>query len=72
MLHLTAERLAALADEQPNEIEAAHLSACPRCCRERDAQRRLRELARAEGGRPTAPLTTWAGIEAALRAAGGD
>lgn len=67
MLHLTADRLAALADEQPNEIEAAHLAACPRCCGERQAQLRLRELARADARRLTTPLTTWEGIEAALR-----
>jgi hypothetical protein len=66
MLHLTAERLAALADEQPNEIEAAHLVACPRCCHERDAQLLLRQLARREADRPATPLTTWEGIEAAL------
>jgi hypothetical protein len=68
MLHLTTERLAALADEQPNEIEAAHLAACPQCGREREAQRRLYRMARLEASRPVAPLTTWEGIEAALAA----
>jgi hypothetical protein len=66
MLHLTADRLAALADEPPNAIEAAHLLACPACCRERDAQRRLGELARLEAARPLPPLTTWDGVSAAL------
>jgi hypothetical protein len=66
MLHLTADRLAALADEQPNAIEAAHLAACPACCREREAHRRLRELARLEVARPHPPLTTWEGVSAAL------
>jgi hypothetical protein len=66
MLHLAADRLAALADESPNEIEAAHLAACPACRREREAQVWMRELARAECARVTEPLTTWEGIEAAM------
>lgn len=67
MLHLTTERLAALADEQPNTLEATHLGACPACHRELRAQRQLRELARMESTRHSAPLTTWEGIEAAMR-----
>ena len=66
MLHLTADRLAALADEPPNAIEAAHLAACPACCRDREALGRLRQLARLEAARPAPPLTTWEGVSAAL------
>jgi hypothetical protein len=66
MLHLTTDRLAALADEHPNAIEAAHLVACPACVREREAHRRLRDLARLEAARPLPPLTTWEGVSAAL------
>lgn len=66
MLHLSPDRLAALADEHPNAIEAAHLVACPVCVREREAHRRLRDLARREAARPLPPLTTWEGVSAAL------
>lgn len=66
MLHLSSDRLAALADEHPNAIEAAHLTACPACVREREAHRRLRELARLEAARALPPLTTWEGVSAAL------
>jgi hypothetical protein len=66
MLHLSIERLAALVDEPPNAIEAAHLAACPACARERDAHHQLAALARMERGRPFPPLSNWEGIAAAL------
>ena len=35
MLHLNAERLAALADDEPTAEEALHISECFECARER-------------------------------------
>lgn len=72
MLHLTTDRLAALADDQPNPIEAAHLAACPACARERDAHRRLLQIALREADRPLPPLTTWEGVSAALAREAGE
>jgi hypothetical protein len=69
MLHITAERLAALADENPTPLEAAHLDACPACCAERAAGRRLLELAGAEHVRLAPPLTSWESLAPQLRAA---
>ena len=66
MLHLTAERLAALADEEPTMLEAAHLAACPECCRERSAQQRLVALAAEERARIAPPLTSWETLAPAL------
>ena len=45
MLHVSAERLAALADGQPTHEEAAHLVACEDCAHERGAYRALIEMA---------------------------
>ena len=67
MLHLSAERLAALAGEQPTSAEAAHLGACLSCARERDSQVALRRLAAAEVARDIEPITNWGGISARLR-----
>lgn len=66
MLHLTAERLAALADEEPTMLEAAHLAACPECCRERSAHQRLVALAAEERTRIAPPLTRWESLGPAL------
>ena len=67
MLHLPAERLIELGDSEPTNTELAHLGACAECERERRAYRALRELAAAEMGRTTAPLTSWDTLGAALR-----
>ena len=70
MLHLSPERLAALADDEPSAVEAVHLAACPACAAERGAQLRLLQLAGAERSATTAPLTSWPGVLAAARADG--
>jgi hypothetical protein len=66
MLHLTAERLAALADEEPTLVEAAHLAACPECCRERSAYQRVVALAAEERTRIAPPLTSWESLGPAV------
>lgn len=70
MLHLSAERLAALAGEQPTTAEAAHLGACLSCARERDTHVALRRLAAAEVARDIEPITEWGGLSARLREEG--
>ena len=71
MLHLDADRLAALADELPTVPEAEHLAACAACAREVDAYGGLRAAGARSGGVPLdAPLTTWASLAPALREAG--
>jgi hypothetical protein len=46
MSHLSAERLAALIDEQPTAGELAHLAACAECSRERGAYEALSHMAK--------------------------
>lgn len=58
MSHLSAERLAALIDEQPAPAELAHLAGCAACRRERGAYEALSEMAKS-GLTLGAPLTTW-------------
>jgi hypothetical protein len=70
MLHLSPERLAALADDEPTAAEATHLAACGRCSAERAAHRSLLALAHREGDRPGDPLTSWHVLAADLRAEG--
>lgn len=70
MLHITAERLAALTDEPATPFELEHLGACPECCRERDAYQRLRALASDESTRIAPPISDWGAITAGLRAEG--
>jgi len=78
MLHLHAERLAALADEAPTPVERAHLDACPQCAGEVDSYRRLLERAAASRETPvgagelqqSAPLTDWASLSVRMRSAG--
>ena len=72
MLHLSAERLAALADDEATTTEGEHLARCAACARERSAHRSLRSLAvsdrAASIGAP--PLTSWDSLLPALRAEG--
>ena len=68
MSHLSAERLAALASEQPTSAESAHLAGCRFCAAERDSHVAIRRLAAAEIARDGAPLTEWNAIAASLRA----
>lgn len=70
MRHLSAERLAALADEHPTPEEAAHLAQCAACAQGRDAHRRLIAGAALERERTVAPLSDWNAISARLRAEG--
>jgi len=70
MLHLSPERLAALADDEPSGAEATHLAACGRCASERTAQRSLLVLAQREGARQSEPLTSWNVLAAELRTEG--
>jgi hypothetical protein len=70
MLHLSPERLAALADEEPTAVEASHLAGCARCAAERAAHRRLLAMANLEATRPSDPLTSWNVLASELRAEG--
>lgn len=71
MSHLSAERLAALADAPPTTgEEAAHLAACADCAAEREAHRRLAAMALDERTRLAPPLSEWSSLRAALRAEG--
>jgi hypothetical protein len=58
MSHLSAERLAALIDEQPAPAELAHLAGCAACRRERGAYEALSEMAKS-GLTLGTPLTSW-------------
>jgi hypothetical protein len=71
MLHLSPERLAALADDEPLAAEAQHLARCATCVRERDAQRRLIVRSAALGATlAEVPLTSWDTLSARLREEG--
>ena len=70
MSHLSIERLAALADEQPDANEASHLAACAECSRELEAIRSLVTLAGAERESMSVPLTRWNTLAAKLRSEG--
>ena len=66
MSHLSTERLAALGDEEPTPVEAAHLAACAECARERSAYRTLVAMARTERDAIGIPLTRWESIAGAM------
>ena len=66
MFHLSTERLAALGDEEPTAVEAAHLAACAECARERSAYRTLVAMARTERDAIGIPLTRWESIAGAM------
>jgi hypothetical protein len=66
MSHLSTERLAALGDEEPTAVEAAHLAACADCARERAAYRTLVAMAHAERDAIGIPLTRWDSIAGVL------
>lgn len=68
MLHLSTDRLAALADDQPTSAEAAHLATCAECAREHEAYRTLVAMAYAERAPLGLPLTRWESIASALAA----
>jgi hypothetical protein len=66
MSHLSTERLAALGDEEPTALEAAHLAGCAACERERAAYRTLVAMAGHERDAIGIPLTRWESIASAL------
>lgn len=66
MSHLSAERLAALIDEQPTPGELAHLSGCAPCRRERGAYEAVAEMAKSGLALGT-PLTNWSRLAARLQ-----
>lgn len=68
MLHLSADRLAALGDDSPTADEAAHLDRCDECAAERAAYVTLVAMAGAERARLGMPLTRWDTIASALEA----
>jgi hypothetical protein len=68
--HLSAERLAALADDELTTSEAAHVAECPSCVAEISAHRRLLSGAREEARIPGVPLTRWETLAPQLAAAG--
>jgi hypothetical protein len=68
MSHLSTERLAALGDEAPTPVEAAHLAACEACAREHAAYRALVSMAHDERGAIGIPLTRFESIASALAA----
>ena len=68
MSHLSTDRLAALGDESPTPVEAAHLAACDACAREHAAYRALVTMAHEERGAIGIPLTRFESIAGALTA----
>jgi hypothetical protein len=70
MLHLSPERLAALADDEPTVAEARHLAGCAFCARERSAYSALLVLARREGARQSTPVSDWNALSARLEEEG--
>jgi len=69
MLHLDAERLAALADDESTATERSHLAVCAQCARELKAYIALRDRAYAEAG-STAVISNWSKLAAQLSAEG--
>lgn len=70
MLHLSPERLAALSDDTPTPIEAAHITTCDHCSSELRAQRGLARLAAAAQVIAGPPVTDFAVLAPRLRAEG--
>jgi hypothetical protein len=70
MLHLSSDRLAALADSEPAPLEADHLATCAACARERAANRSLLMMARAEREQLGMPLTRWDSLAPELHRTG--
>jgi hypothetical protein len=70
MSHLSIERLAALADDQPTTDERAHLMVCDRCAREQQAHAALFAMAASERESIGVPLTEWETLAGTLRGEG--
>ena len=67
MLHLSIDRLAALADEQPTAAENDHLATCAQCAREVEAHRTLLAIASGERESMGLPLTRWETLSERLK-----
>ena len=70
MLHLSAERLAALADDEPTTTEGEHLARCTVCARERAAHRAVVAMAVSDRETSSLPLTRWDTLLPVLRKEG--
>lgn len=70
MSHLSPERLAALSDDTPTPVEAAHITTCEECSAEIGAQRRLARMAAAAQVVPGAPVSSFEALLPRLRAEG--
>lgn len=70
MQHLTAERIAALADEPATLAERAHLGECAACNAELAAAQRLVRMALTETPAIERPITTWSKLGPALESEG--
>ena len=70
MLHLPADRLVELVDNEPTAQESAHLQTCAACAEERRAYTALWKLALAERGKPVEPLLSWEQLRAPLAESG--
>ena len=66
MSHLSTERLAAIADDNPTADEATHVAGCWDCRAELAAYRRLARLS-AMAPLPMEPLTAWSQLAPRLR-----
>jgi hypothetical protein len=70
MSHLSPERLAALSDDTPAPIEAAHITTCDECSAELAAQRKLARMAAAAQVVSGAPVSNFNALVPRLRAEG--
>ncbi len=70
MSHLSPERLAALVDDTPTPIEAAHVTTCDACTAELSAHRRLSRLAVEARAIPVAPVSQFGALLPRMRAEG--
>ena len=68
--HISGQRLAALADEQPTADEQTHLAQCAQCTTELNAHRSLLAMAGSERDAMQLPLTRWETLSQRLRAEG--
>jgi hypothetical protein len=70
MSHLNPERLAALSDDTPTPIEAAHITTCDACSAELVAQRKLARMAAAAGPLTEGPISDFDALLPRLKAEG--
>ena len=70
MSHLSPERLAALVDDTPTPIEAAHVTTCDACTAELTAHRRLSRLSVEARADRVVPLSRFDALVPRLRAEG--